>query len=450
MLEKVSGNNSIFQIGSQGSGEEGLGFRVQTGSVFRMYTWGGPSNFDVGTVVPKNWYHVVGIYSGGVMTLYIDGNILQSTSGSSLNLPTNPYFALGVQLTSSGTEYSTSGFNGSIANFRLFNRALTTDEIYQLYAYQKEDFGHGDLSMTLKAGRLGIGTSEPRAMLDVRGGNISGYTVPYAIGGDIVNFGKYKVHIFKSSGTFTVKRAGTFEVLIVAGGGGGGIRYGGGGGAGGLINSCHIFDTDDYVVTIGGGGGVNTRGSNSTIISNDTRLIAFGGGCGGNYGTYPSDDMDGGSGGGGGMPTNAQQGDFDWRIMPGGNSTSGQGSNGGLGFHDSGVDAAGGGGGGAGKPGKRAVTGTIPGNGGTGKSFNFYSNDLVYYAGGGGGGEGNTQSGVGGTGGGGNGAAGNDSTGTLSTAGTINTGGGGGGGGSNGGSGGSSGGSGILMIRYLT
>ena len=56
-----------------------------------------------------------------------------------------------------------------MANFRLFNRALTSDEIYQLYAYQKEDFGHGDLSMTLKAGRLGIGTSEPRAALDVRG-----------------------------------------------------------------------------------------------------------------------------------------------------------------------------------------------------------------------------------------------------------------------------------------
>ena len=170
MLEFVSGsNNSIFQIGSQGSSEEGLGFRVQSGSVFRMYTWGGPSNFNVGTVLPKTWYHAVGTYAGGVMTLYVDGNILQSTSGSSLNLPTDPYFALGVQLTSSGTEYSTSGFNGSIANFRLFNRALTSDEIWQLYAYQKEYFGHGDLSMTLKAGRLGIGTSEPRAMLDVRG-----------------------------------------------------------------------------------------------------------------------------------------------------------------------------------------------------------------------------------------------------------------------------------------
>lgn len=219
-----------------------------------------------------------------------------------------------------------------------------------------------------------------------------------------------------------------------------------------MINSCHIFDTGDYVVTIGGGGSVNTRGINSSIISNDTRLIAFGGGCGGNYTGYPSDNMDGGSGGGGGSPSNAQQGNFDWRIMPGGNSTSGQGSNGGLGFHSSGVDAAGGGGGGAGNPGKRAVGGgsPAPGNGGTGKSFNFYSNDLVYYAGGGGGGEGVSQFGTGGAGGGGNGAGGNDSTGTLSTAGAINTGGGGGGGGSNSGAGGSSGGSGIVLIRYLT
>jgi hypothetical protein len=403
-------------------------------------------NFVIGA-----WVHLTLVFKSSGLEdceLYID-NVRLVPLGSKRS-ETDDITITGTNTIYVGSDPAGYYLDGSIANFRLFNRVLTTDEIYQLYAYQKEYFGHGALGMTLKAGRLGIGTSEPRAMLDVMGGNISGYTVPYAIGGDTVNFGKYKVHIFKSSGTFTVKRAGTFEVLIVAGGGGGGHWYGGGGGAGGLINSCHIFDTDDYVVTIGGGGGGNTRGSNSTIISNDTRLIAFGGGCGGNYNTYPSDDMDGGSGGGGGSPSNAQQGNFDWRIMPGGNSTSGQGSNGGLGFHQSGVDAAGGGGGGAGKPGKRAVTGTIPANGGTGKSFNFYSNDLVYYAGGGGGGEGNTQSGVGGTGGGGNGAAGTDSTGTLSTAGAINTGGGGGGGGSNSGTGGGSGGSGIIMIRYLT
>ena len=69
--------------------------------------------------------------------------------------------------------------NGSMANARLFKRALSSDEVWQLYAYQKEYFGHGDLNITLKAGRLGIGTSEPRAALDVREGslNINGMTI---------------------------------------------------------------------------------------------------------------------------------------------------------------------------------------------------------------------------------------------------------------------------------
>ena len=63
-------------------------------------------------------------------------------------------------------------FNGSIANFRLFNRALSQDEIYQLYTYQKEYFGHSTNNLTLKAGRLGIGTSEPRAALDINSGGV--------------------------------------------------------------------------------------------------------------------------------------------------------------------------------------------------------------------------------------------------------------------------------------
>ena len=133
--------------------------------------FGNGMNIDVpGGIQFGRWYHVVLTYPGGGhynMSIYADG-IKGSNNNGGTNLsgliPTNAAVELG--------KYSNSyneGFNGSIANFRLFNRVLTTDEIYQLYAYQKEDFGHSTNNMTLKAGRLGIGTSEPKAALDVRG-----------------------------------------------------------------------------------------------------------------------------------------------------------------------------------------------------------------------------------------------------------------------------------------
>jgi len=119
----------------------------------------------------NRWYHITGTYAGGGgftgSKIYIDGVDVGGAMGgvdSTLVLPTTGTITIGDYL------YAAIGLgDGSIANFRLFNRALTSDEIYQLYAYQKEDFGHSTNNMTLKAGRLGIGTSEPRAALDVRG-----------------------------------------------------------------------------------------------------------------------------------------------------------------------------------------------------------------------------------------------------------------------------------------
>ena len=124
-------------------------------------------------LVKDKWHHVVYTFNGGAAgsgstayKVFVDGVEGYKTGGvgsGTLNLPAQT--AIWIGRNRGGSNY----FNGKIANLRLFNRALSQDEIYQLYAYQKEYFGHGDLSMTLKAGRLGIGTSEPRAALDVRG-----------------------------------------------------------------------------------------------------------------------------------------------------------------------------------------------------------------------------------------------------------------------------------------
>ena len=118
------------------------------------------------------------VYDGLNSKLYIDGKfaVENTNTATNLALDSGAKVALGNYIDSSGALWSggdVRDYDGSIANFRLFNRVLATDEIYQLYAYQKEYFGHGDLSMTLKAGRLGIGTSEPRAVLDVKGDTFS-------------------------------------------------------------------------------------------------------------------------------------------------------------------------------------------------------------------------------------------------------------------------------------
>ena len=131
------------------------------------------------TFINNRWYHLTCTYNGQQGSvgreIYVDGQRLSTFHTGNLadlNI-TNSTLNVGGF---SGTS-TTFMFSGFIANFRFSNRVLTSDEVWQLYAYQKEYFGHGDLSMTLKAGRLGIGTSEPRAVLDVRGDlRVDGHT----------------------------------------------------------------------------------------------------------------------------------------------------------------------------------------------------------------------------------------------------------------------------------
>jgi hypothetical protein len=167
----ASSGAHFVALGTEGGAGSGTSVIRFSNDEFLWYFWSNDVYFKSSNLRGR-WVHVVGTYDGGSVAtsrkIFIN-NVevpIRSTAGTigSLNLTTTSTpFKIGSKLDNTNT------FKGSIANVRLFNRALTTDEIHQLYAYQKEYFGHGNLGMTLKAGRLGIGTSEPRAMLDVRG-----------------------------------------------------------------------------------------------------------------------------------------------------------------------------------------------------------------------------------------------------------------------------------------
>ena len=115
------------------------------------------------------WYHAVFVYPGGGVNnakIYVNGFDAGATGGSTnaISLPTSTTLYLANQ-TNSFNPY----FNGSIANYRLYDRALSADEITELYDYQKAYFQNNNYQINYKNGFVGIGTSEPRAVLDVVG-----------------------------------------------------------------------------------------------------------------------------------------------------------------------------------------------------------------------------------------------------------------------------------------
>jgi len=177
--KEASGQTSpnIFQYGRGQTSTTDTGIGLITSSSddrITAFVYGNNDFTVYGIKKYGTWIHLTSVYelsaSGTILTLYVNGNNEGSQATSTgAGIGATPHLSIGVQANSSDLPINATYFTGSIANFRLFNRVLTSDEIYQLYAYQKEYFGHGDLGMTLKAGRLGIGTSEPRAALDVRG-----------------------------------------------------------------------------------------------------------------------------------------------------------------------------------------------------------------------------------------------------------------------------------------
>jgi hypothetical protein len=170
----ASSGAHFVALGTEGGAGSGTSVIRFSGENILWYFWSNDVTFEASNLRGR-WVHIVGTYDGGSVDtsrkIFIN-NVeapISSSAGTigSLNLTTTSTpFKVGSQLSNTNT------FKGSIANVRLFNRALTSDEVWQLYAYQKEYFGHGDLSMTLKAGRLGIGTSEPRAALDINSGGV--------------------------------------------------------------------------------------------------------------------------------------------------------------------------------------------------------------------------------------------------------------------------------------
>jgi hypothetical protein len=175
-----SANDNITQIGSPGSDAHTK--RLQFGLVdidgvpgqINMGLSGSSVKFKTNLQVGI-WYHLVYTYNGGAAgvgstsyNMYVNGVSIPVGGGSGtgvLNLDANAKFAVG------GHHLGYSGFHldGSIANFRLYSKALNADQVKELYDYQKDYFLGSRSSVTLYKGHLGVGVAEPSGQLELAG-----------------------------------------------------------------------------------------------------------------------------------------------------------------------------------------------------------------------------------------------------------------------------------------
>lgn len=202
---------------------------------------------------------VINVYKNGILlptTLNTTSNTYSGIIGTGFNNDTSTFRFL-----SSAESNKNQGYRGYLDDFRIYKRALTGEEIYELY-------------------------------------NRYRYT-------------EYNVSFEDDT---------TCDILVVGGGGGGSRRMGGGGGAGALIYDTFTFrSNENYKLRIGKGGmGVHVsgniggsvstamktgeQGGSSEILLNQTTLYKAVGGGGGTGGGVSGGQHagEGGSGGGAG------------------------------------------------------------------------------------------------------------------------------------------------------
>jgi hypothetical protein len=135
---------------------------------------GSNSYFSSG-ITTGDWFHVVYTYNGGAQgsastahTVYVNGvkkAISGGTGSGTLNLPENSRVALGSHPWG-GSNY----LDGSISNFKLYDKILTAQEVKTLYDMGRCDEGHHVVNFSKTRVGIGLGDGEaPTYTLDVRG-----------------------------------------------------------------------------------------------------------------------------------------------------------------------------------------------------------------------------------------------------------------------------------------
>ncbi|MFH2020374.1 MAG: DUF2341 domain-containing protein, partial [archaeon] len=145
-------NSNYCNIGGFGTTTAGQNFQIGSGYSGNLTVWGWGSSYDWDTKVPAigimddNWHYIVVTYNGSTTFLYIDGRL--NASNSTKTWSTNPQkIVIGNEIDQAGQE-----FNGSIDNFKIYDRALTAAEISLNYNNSISDITNNYVDLSWSAG----------------------------------------------------------------------------------------------------------------------------------------------------------------------------------------------------------------------------------------------------------------------------------------------------------
>lgn len=120
----------VFLLGLDDLSETSAQYR------FRFTSGGTSTSYNAGSATPQNgWHHVVGVYDGsaGIARIYVDKTLVGSTSKSG-NLETNSD-SVTIGKNPVGDEEGGRYWNGKLDEIMIWNRALSSSEITDIYNY---------------------------------------------------------------------------------------------------------------------------------------------------------------------------------------------------------------------------------------------------------------------------------------------------------------------------
>ncbi|MBU1038852.1 DUF2341 domain-containing protein [Patescibacteria group bacterium] len=126
--------NYIFSVGDNVTGQQS-GFGITSGGNLFHSAYSSPLVTFTNTISTGNWYHVVLVHKDGISYVYVNGE-LKNQQNITMNVATGKCYI--------GSHTGASSFfnNGSMDDVRVYNRALSGQEVADLYSWAPGPVGY--------------------------------------------------------------------------------------------------------------------------------------------------------------------------------------------------------------------------------------------------------------------------------------------------------------------